>query len=177
MFWERNRIESQKNDDIESTSCNMLRELFSFFNSSLSSSSSVVTQWVLKMNSNLLCLTWLSSLINFALSLATVMKCLTCSLTINFNSDFSFLWIWLRDLRKMSTQEWSQWVHLTHFRWSVITMQEMSRDRQWSQKMNDEFLWRSISLKRTRWFFDLKSILELKETFRLILSLIYDLEN
>jgi len=127
-FWERNKIEFQKNDDIELTSYDMLRELFSFFISS-SSSSSVVTQWILKMNNDLLYLTWLSSLVNFALSFTTMMKYSACSLTISFNSDFTFLWVQLRNSKEMSTQEWLWQVHSAHFEWSVIMMQRMLRNK------------------------------------------------
>jgi len=145
-------------------SCNIKKELrFSVL--SLSSSSLIATQWVLRMNSNLLCLTWLSSLINFALSLTTVTECSAHSLTTIFNLNFSFLCVQLRDLRKMSTHKCSWWVHSAHFEWSVIMMQKMSRDRQWSQKIEDEFSWRPISLKRARWFFDLESIAQIENDF------------
>ena len=55
-FWEKNRIEFQKNDDIELISCDMLKKLFLFFVSSLSSLSLIVMQQILRMNNNLLCL-------------------------------------------------------------------------------------------------------------------------
>jgi len=65
-FWEENKIKFQKNNNIESTSCDMFEEMNTFFISLLSLLSSVVTQWALKMNNDLLCLIWLRNLVNFA---------------------------------------------------------------------------------------------------------------
>jgi len=42
----------------------------------------------------------------------------------------------------------------------------MSRNRQWSQKMKGKFSWRLIILKKARWFFNLKSIAQIKNDFQ-----------
>jgi len=167
-LWER-KIESQKNEDIESTKCDNVWGSFSSSVSSLSLSSSTARQ-------SAFCKAQWSAW-SRVFHKHTILKASASSSAFTVLISFwSWRWVLSRDSHKMTTHEWSCWVHLLHLGWDFMIKQDNLKEWQYSQRKKKRDLKSWISLVFQRWLNFLTNMLTCEIERRKPL-LIYALKN